>query len=191
MKKIQLTFQGVSEILEGPELALIVLTDQMKERQVTIVCDKNMEYQFGLRMSGQVSTNLMLPEVLTNVVKVQGGMRFEVLISDVIDGEYKCMLVNETTFESLPMRASDAILFAIVSNSPIYMEYNLMMRQSVRYSADPHGMAIPINALSGVMLQKALDKAVADEDYELASSIRDEMNKRKKDKDADSDVKGQ
>lgn len=157
----------------------------MKERQVTIVCDKNMEYQFGLRMSGQVNTNLLLPEVLTNVVKVQGGMRFEVLISDVIDGEYKCMLVNETTFESLPMRASDAILFALVSNSPIYMEYNLMMRQSVRFSADPHGMAIPINALSDVMLQKALDKAVTDEDYELASSIRDEMNRRKKDKDSD------
>lgn len=179
MRKIQLIFQGVSEIIEGPDLGLLVLTDQMKERQITIVCDKHMEYQFGLRMSKETSTDRLLPEVLTNVVKQQAGMRFELLISDVIDGEYRCMLVNETTFESLPIRASDGILFAVVSNSPIYIEYNLMMRQSVRYSANPNGMAIPINSLSEDMLQKSLDKAVADENYELASYLRDEINKRK------------
>lgn len=180
MRKIQLIFQGISEIVEGPDLALIVLTDQAKERQLSIVCDKHMEYQFGLRMSKTaLHTDRLLPEVLTNVLKNQGGMRFEVLISDVLDGEYRCMLVNETTFESLPMRASDAILFANISNSPIYIEYNLMMRQSVRYSANPRGMALPINTLSDEMLQQALDKAVADENYELASNLRDEMNRRK------------
>lgn len=180
MRKIQLIFQGVSEIVEGPNLGLLILTDQMKERQITIVIDKHMEYQFGLRISGKVNTSRMLPEVMTEVVKQQAGMRFEILISDVIDGEYKCMLVNETTFESIPMRASDAILFANVSNTPIYMEYNLMMRQSVRYSANPQGMAIPINALNDDMLQKSMDKAVKDENYELASFLRDEINKRKK-----------
>lgn len=183
MRKIQLTFQGVSEIVEGPELGLIVLTDQMKERQITIVCDKHMEYQFGLRVSGNVRTSKLLPEVLTTVVKQQGGMRFEILISDVIDGEYRCMLINETTFESLPMRASDAILFAVISNSPIFIEYNLMMRQSVRFSANPNGMAIPINALNNDMLRKSLDKAIADENHELASYLRDEINKRMKSED--------
>jgi len=180
LRKIKLIFQGISEIIEGPELAIIILTDEAKERQLSIVCDKHMEYQFGLRMSKTaLKTERLLPEVLTNVVKNQGGMRFEILISDVIDGEYRCMLVNETTFESLPMRASDAILFANISNSPIYIEYNLMMRQSVRYSANPNGMALPINSLSDEMLRQALDKAVADENYELASNLRDEMNRRK------------
>ena len=182
MRKIQLIFQGVSEIVEGPELALLVLTDQMKERQISIVIDKHMEYQFGLRMGHKVNTDRLLPEVLTNVAKQQGGMRFEVLISDVINGEYRCMLVNETTFESLPMRASDAILFATISNTPIYIEYNLMMRQSVRYSANPRGLAIPINALNYEMLNKAMQKAIDDEDYEQASYLRDEINKRKKKK---------
>ena len=109
-------------------------------------------------------------------------MRFEILISDVINGEYRCMLVNETNFESLPMRASDAILFATISNTPIYIEYNLMMRQSVRYSANPRGLAIPINALNDEMLNKAMKKAIDDEDYEQASYLRDEINKRKKKK---------
>lgn len=186
MRKIQLIFQGVTEIMESPELGLIVLTDLVKERQITMVCDKYMEYQLGLRVNGGVHTDRLLPEVMAMVVKEQGGMSFEVLISDVIDGEYRCMLVNETTMESLPMRASDAILFAVASNSPIYIEYNLMMRQSVRFSANPNGMAIPINALNNDMLRKSLDKAIADENYELASYLRDEINKRKKSEDSDS-----
>ena len=181
MNKIRLIFQGVSEIIGGPDLGLILLTDQMKERQITIVCDKHLEYQLGLRMEKKIPTTNYLPEVMASVLKIQGGMRFEILISDVIDGEYRCMLVNETTFETIPMRVSDAILFAYVSNTPIYIEYGLMMRQSVRYMANPHGMSIPINALSGDMLSHALEKAVETENYELASSIRDEMAKRKHD----------
>lgn len=180
MRKVPLIFQGVSEILEGPELGLITLTDKMKERQITIVCDKAMEYQFGLRLNPKTRTDRLLPEVLTTVVKQQGEMRFEVLISDVVDGEYRCLLVNESTFESLPMRASDAILFALISNTPIYIDYNLMMRQSVRYSANANGMAIPINALSDSMLKKSMENAIADENYELASYLRDEINKRKR-----------
>lgn len=179
MNKIRLIFQGVSEIIGGPDLGLILLTDQMKERQITIVCDKHLEYQLGLRMEKKIPTTNYLPEVMASVLKIQGGMRFEILISDVIDGEYRCMLVNETTFETIPMRVSDAILFAYVSNTPIYIEYGLMMRQSVRYMANPRGMSIPINALSGDMLSHALEKAVEDENYELASSIRDEIAKRK------------
>ena len=149
--------------------------DKMKERQITIVCDKAMEYQFGLRLNPKNRTDRLLPEVLTTVVKQQGEMRFEVLISDVVDGEYRCLLVNESTFESLPMRASDAILFALISNTPIYIDYNLMMRQSVRYSANANGMAIPINALSDSMLKKSMENAIADENYELASYLRNEI----------------
>lgn len=180
MKKVQLVFRGVSEIYEGPDIGLLILTDTMKERQITIVCDKYMEYQFGIRMGGKVTTDKLLPEVLTTVVKQQAEMEFEVLITDIIDGEYQCLLINKSNFESLAMRVSDAILFAIISNSPIYIDYNLMMRQSVRYSANPKGMSLPINALNDDMLKIALQNAISDENYELASALRDEIKRRKK-----------
>ena len=62
-----------------------------------------------------------------------------------------------------------------------------MMRQSVRYSANANGMAIPINALSDSMLKKSMENAIADENYELASYLRDEINKRKKSEKKNSD----
>ena len=53
-----------------------------------------------------------------------------------------------------------------------------MKKQSVRYVQDARGMSIPVNTLTDEMLRRALDKAVEDEHYELASQLRDEMKRR-------------
>jgi protein-arginine kinase activator protein McsA len=39
-------------------------------------------------------------------------------------------------------------------------------------------MSLPINVISDEMLKSALDKAIKDEDYEMASHLRDEMKRR-------------
>ncbi len=41
------------------------------------------------------------------------------------------------------------------------------------------GVALPVNALPVSMLEKTLGKAVAAENYELASQLRDELNRRR------------
>jgi protein-arginine kinase activator protein McsA len=53
-----------------------------------------------------------------------------------------------------------------------------MMRQSVPFREDARGMSIPVNSISEEMLQQALDRAVSEENYELASYLRDEMKRR-------------
>ena len=55
-----------------------------------------------------------------------------------------------------------------------------MEQQSIPY--DPHatGIAIPINTMDSHRLSEALQHAIDDENYELASYIRDEINRRKK-----------
>ena len=54
-----------------------------------------------------------------------------------------------------------------------------MQRQSVPYQRSSSGVAMPLNAISNKMLKEALDNAVANENYELASHLRDEMRRRK------------
>ena len=53
-----------------------------------------------------------------------------------------------------------------------------MMRQSVPFAEDARGMSLPVNSISDDMLHQALDRAVADENYELASCLRDEIKRR-------------
>lgn len=50
MTKERLIFKGVSEIVGTEDLGLLILTDEAKERQITVVCDKAMAVQLELRI---------------------------------------------------------------------------------------------------------------------------------------------
>lgn len=180
MNKIRLVLKGVSEIVGDDNLGLLILTDIAQTRQLSIICDKQMEYQFGLRMSKEPVANIMLPEVMAQVISRQTTLNIELQIYDIVDGQYQASLVNNDTLQTVPIRASDAILFSFVSHCPLYIEERLMMRQSVPYSTNSPGMAIPVNSISNSMLQSALKKAIQEENYELASHLHEEMQRRKK-----------
>jgi len=177
--KVRLRFQGVNEIVGNEEMGIITLTDEQRERMISIVCDKTMAVQLELRVRQVPVTHIMLPEVLTTFIKQQMGFDFEILIHNIVDGQYRVLLCNNTTLEAHPMRASDAVLLSVVADVPIFMEQTLMERQSQPYSAQARGVALPVNTLSSEMLEAALKRAVEEENYELASQLRDEKNRRK------------
>ena len=56
----------------------------------------------------------------------------------------------------------------------------LMNRQSVAYRENSRGVSLPVNTISDKMLQSALEKAILEENYELASHLRDEKKRREK-----------
>jgi bifunctional DNase/RNase len=179
MNKIKLKIKGVSEIVGTSELGILILTDELENRQLSIVCDKTTEYMFGLRLQNLPITEKLLPEVLWKEITMLSDSRFEIIIHDLIDGQYNAILNNVDTLTQIPIRASDAILLSMISQIPLYIEENLMDRQSVVYKKGSNGMAIPVNSLDEKMLESALAKAVMDENYEFASQLRDEINKRK------------
>ncbi|MCD8210312.1 MAG: UvrB/UvrC motif-containing protein, partial [Prevotella sp.] len=73
-----------------------------------------------------------------------------------------------------------SLLLSLISNLKIYIREDIMRRQSVPYNENAKGVSLPVNTISDEMLQAALDKAIQDEDYELASHLRDEKKRRKK-----------
>jgi len=103
---------------------------------------------------------------------------FMLVFSDVIDGEYQVTLYNRASLVPVRMRASDAVLLHVISKIPIYIERGLFMRQSAPYEASNTKVAIPLNTLSEDLLKAALEDAIAHEQYEMASTLRDEINRR-------------
>lgn len=178
MPKIRLVFKGVSEIVGSDDLGVLVLTDEKETRQITIVCDKTMAVQAELRVHQLPVTQIMLPEVLCKVLDNQTDIHLEILVSGIENGQYRVMLYNKDTLEPQLIRASDAVLLSMAGNIPIYIDTDLMMKQSVPYRADSRGVSLPVNTISDEMLQAALDKAVEEENYELASQLRDEQLRR-------------
>ncbi|MCD8297784.1 MAG: DUF151 domain-containing protein [Prevotella sp.] len=177
--KTQLFFRGVSEILGSEDLGLLIFSDNMKERQISIVCDKSMALQIEFRLKRLPITNIMLPEVLCKLLNIH-DLNLEIIIDDLVDGQYRTILYNTETMEPMLIRASDAVLLSIVADIPIFMDTKLYRQQSVHYSINSRGVSLPVNTISDKMLQSALDKAIADENYELASHLRDEQKRRNK-----------
>lgn len=182
MNKIPLRLKNVSQIVGSEKLGLLVLVDEKEEWQLAIPCDEAMLQQFELRLSRVPVMGLFLPEVLWQIISSQTDAHYEVLINDLIEEQYRAILLNVDTSEQISIRASDAILLSYISKIPLFIEEKLMERQSVPYVRSQNGMssrmAMPVNTISNKMLKEALDKAVGDENYELASHLRDEMRRR-------------
>lgn len=53
-----------------------------------------------------------------------------------------------------------------------------MKRQSTPFDETATGIAIPINTMDEPRLQMALKNAIDEENYELASQLRDEIKRR-------------
>lgn len=180
MDKEKLVFKGVSEIVGTEDLGLLILTDEAQERQISIVCDKAMAVQLELRVKRMPVTGIMLPEVLCKLLSTQDDLKLELVIDELVDGQYKTLLYNKNTLSPVVIRASDAVLLSLVGGIPLYIDARLMKRQSVAYKENSRGVSLPVNTISDDMLQAALDKAIADENYELASHLRDEKRRRGK-----------
>lgn len=180
MDKEKLIFKGVSEIVGTEDLGLLILTDEAQERQISIVCDKAMAVQLELRVKAVPVTGIMLPEVLCKLLSTQTDLELELIIDELVDGQYRTLLYNKNTLSPVIIRASDAVLLSLVGGIPLYIDSRLMKRQSVAYKENSKGVSLPVNTISDDMLQTALDKAIADENYELASHLRDEKRRRDK-----------
>ena len=178
MERVRLLFKSVTEIVGSDELGLLILTDADERQQLAIPCDRAMMREFGLRLGHAEVVGRLLPEVLWHVIAMKTDMRFEVVITDIIDGQYRTLLANVDTQEPVAIRVSDAVLLAQIARLPIYIDRVLMSKQSVPYIKEARGVSIPVNTISTDMLQDALAKAIEEEKYELASHLRDELKRR-------------
>ena len=65
MNKIRLHFVSVSEIMGTDDLALMILCDDMHERQISIVCSRAVAVELDMRVRKMPITERML-EVLSS-----------------------------------------------------------------------------------------------------------------------------
>lgn len=178
-QELKLSVVGVSEIVGGCGISLLVLSDETRSRVMTIVCEQSTGREIALRMAGVSGLSRRLPETLCAMLPFLNGESYELRVYDVYGGEYKCALTHRFDGSQVPIRMSDGVLLALVARLDIVIGRQLFFHQSIAYDKESHSMAIPINVLSETMLEHALEKAVEDENYEMASVLRDELKKRK------------
>lgn len=192
MARLQLYFQQATEVVGSEKEGLLILTDPFQERQLAVRCDQKELEEFKARMGKHSAQSNKLIDVLMKVIRWQTDLDLEVVITGLVNGQYTAVLSNVDTLDQVSIAAPDAVLLSHLSKGkiPIFIDEVLFLKQSSKYDIREKGVSLPVNTLSMSMLKSALEKAVKDENYELASQLRDEINNRKsKNKDNEPKVK--
>ena len=92
---------------------------------------------------------------------------------------------GNTSFVSC--RTADALALAVRSNTPIYIEEDLLERNCVHLQPDG-AYSLPITTASTKVLKEAMEQAIANENYEFAARLRDEINSRGQADESDMDL---
>lgn len=175
MERIRLRFECLQQIVGTSEMSVLMLTDEGRQRALSLVCDEQMTHQLMLRVNRPEVCKALLPEVLVQMTALEN---FEMMVLGIFDGQYQVVLMDMVNGTTVRIRMSDAVLLTLIARVPLYIEENLMKRQCVVFNEHATGVAIPINTMDTHSLKMALDHAVEEENYELASQLRDEINSR-------------
>ena len=178
MNRVKLRFHAISQIVGSIGVGIIVLTDEAKERQISVVCDAEMTDALCKRLQARDGEDVHLAGALSSLLK-QNETQVEVLIYGIQDGQYCAMLLDTDSLVSVKLKVCDAILFALSGHWPIYIDEQLMRTQAAPFdAAQEDRVAMPINVLNTDMLKEALARSIAQEDYKMAEYLNAELKRR-------------
>lgn len=195
--KIELEIINITHSVSSSNSFAVVLGELKGVRRMPIVIGAFEAQSIAVAIEKVKPSRPLTHDLIFQMFDTFGAELNEVWISELKGGIFYAQLIcklNSKTYE-LDSRTSDAIALAIRFQCPIYT-YNHIMEQAGIVMDDDVAAASAEKkpkktkeenkdkGLKGKtlgQLQKLLDKALQDEDYELAAKVRDEINKREKD----------
>lgn len=202
MSLILLTIKGISYSQTQSGAYALVLSEIEGTRTLPIIIGAFEAQSIAIALE----TEIRPPRPLTHDLFKTFADTFkitvkEVIIHKLVDGVFFSSLVceSEGKEEVIDTRTSDAIAIAVRFNAPIYTYENILDKAGVylkveeelalESKSEPESVSLDVDTktkkqssdfseLSIKDLHKELDKAVTNENYELAAKIRDEISKR-------------
>lgn len=203
MSLIKLTIKGISYSQTQSGAYALVLSEMNGKRTLPIIIGAFEAQSIAIALEKEIRP----PRPLTHDLFKTFSDRFsievkEVIIHKLVDGVFFSSLICERdgVEETIDTRTSDAIAIAVRFQAPIYTYENILDKAGVYLKIEEElGLSdtlntendaaqtedildleveAPFSKLSITELNEQLDKAVTDENYELAAKIRDEISKR-------------
>lgn len=198
MSLVRLNIKGISYSQTQSGAYALVLSEVKGSRTLPIVIGAFEAQSIAIALEKEIKP----PRPLTHDLFKSFADRFQIVIKQVIihklvDGVFYSSLICERDKieEIIDTRTSDAIALATRFNAPIFTYENILEKAGIYLKMKDELIAEKENIklenlieepkTSGSyakdsldQLHKKLNKAVQNEDYELAAKIRDEINKR-------------
>jgi bifunctional DNase/RNase len=201
MSKIKLNVLGISYSQTQTGAYALVLTEEHGERRIPIIIGGFEAQAIAIQLEG-----LKPPRPLTHDLFLSFAMSFginllEVNIYRLEEGVFYSQLIcNKDGKEiTIDARTSDAIALALRFKCPIYTSEEILQKSGIVIDIEESTKSKPVkkniedlekNKTTGTdskkykdldtkVLEDLLEEAVKNEEYEKASIIQDELNRRK------------
>lgn len=176
--RVRLKVIGLSKGTSHENMYILVLQECGGDRKIPIVIGQMEAQAIALKTRKVPLERPMVQDLFKKMTDAYDITLRDVFIYKVDNGVYYSYLemVHDGIETDIDARSSDAIALALTYDCPIYTSEALIRNQYMRQSGSR--LAIPINTLDVQALQEALERSVKDENYELASLLRDEIKKR-------------
>jgi bifunctional DNase/RNase len=194
MDKIKLDIAGLSYSQTQSGAYALVLAESGGKRQLPIIIGGFEAQAIAIELEKMTPTRPLTHDLFKHFAQAFSIGVKEIVIYNLIEGIFysKIICEREGQVTEIDARTSDAIAIGVRFNCPIFTFENILSIAGILmdenqtkdddFSMDDDDESIQpegsLNSLNLDELENQLNDAINDEDYELASRIRDEINKR-------------
>jgi uncharacterized protein len=202
MKKIKLEIVGLSYSQTQSGAYALVLGEAKGKRRLPIIIGGFEAQAIAIELEKMTPSRPLTHDLFRSFADTFSINVKEVLIYDLIEGIFFAKIVceNGTTEGEIDARTSDAIALAVRFNCPVYTYEFILSQAGIVLDDDKDAPVTDEGDLteqeeeellaevtsgndfgrkSDKELEEMLNKALEEENYERASRIRDELNRRK------------
>jgi len=196
MKKIRLEIESLVYSQTQHGAYVLVLIEENGDRKLPIVIGAAEAQAIAIGQEGMQPPRPLTHDLFINFASAFNITIEEVVITKLEEGIFYSELICENFANRIKIdsRTSDAVALAVRFKCPIYVNEEVLKAAGIstqesskeQYSAQTYNsqqedyIEDDLSRKSLVDLKKMLNEAVNQEKYELASKIRDEINRREK-----------
>ncbi len=197
MNKIELEIISLTHSVTQSHSFVVILGEKEGKRRIPIVIGSGEAQAIAIALENIVPTRPLTHDLMRDMLFSFEVNIEEIIIHNLIDGIFYSTIIcrhNNETYE-FDSRTSDAVALSTRFKCPIYtyetiletagvfIEDTEITAEDVESIEDRSPIAVHQNpndytTFSTPELEKLLHKALEEEDYEKAASIRDEIGKR-------------
>lgn len=196
MEKIRLEILGLSSSQSQAGSFALVLGEEGRNRRLPIIIGMFEAQAIAIELEKITSNRPMTHDLFKSFAQAFAYNIHEIVISDLREGVFYAKIVCSTTGAykriEIDSRPSDAIAIGLRFNVPIYTYENILAEAGIVLADEDEDEApkrktqekdkkasTNLKDYSVEELETMLQEALADENYERAAKIRDEINNKK------------
>jgi bifunctional DNase/RNase len=186
--RIKLTIQGLISSKTQNNTYALVLGDESRKRRITVIIGHAEAESIALQLQNIKTPRPMTHDLLLNALSGFMIELVEVNIHHFEKGIFysELLLLNQEKTLTVDARTSDAVALAIRASCPIFIDRELFEQYAISIDEEQKETEVVPEADEAVEeepsleeLEKRLQHSVANEQYEEAARLRDEINRKR------------